>query len=301
MYPTFSTLYTEVLNRTRSLPQQSYLSSLKNAVNSIYQEIASWKEWPFFQSTGRINTVAPLTTGTVSGTQGANSLTGIGTAFSISMKGWFIQVGSDLALYEVTAVDPVNQILTFNPQLTATYTGSTFSLFPFSYTLPSDFRMPEPVTAFQLTPKLSFIGSRELMSEMRHVRFDSPRHWSIVYRSSAPQTPQIAFWPFPETVLAMQFLYQSQIPDLVNDSDPVLIPSNYRRAIIEGAMGIFYRDVLDDPQRGQISTGEYIRLRSQMCTDYAFFDDPPSIRVSSFRGFSRGGTDPVVERMVWRV
>ncbi len=302
MYSTFQSCYQEVLNRTRSLPQQSYLSPLKNAVNAIYQELCSWREWPFLQKTGRLTLVAPVTTGTLSGQAGTNTLSGSGTAFTISMIGWYLRYGSDNALYEITGVDPVSQTLTVAPVLSLGGTDLSYSVFPFSYSLPSDFRLPEPVTAFQLSPKMRFVGTREIQSDLINTRFGTPDRWTIVYRSDEPQTPQMVFFPFPAQPIVVQFLYLPQVPDLVNDSDPILIPSNYRRAIIEGAMAIFYRDVLDDPARAQISKGEYIQLRNQMCTDYGLWDDQPQLRPASFRGLQRRfGADAIIERMVWRV
>lgn len=302
MYSTFQSCYQEVLNRTRSLPQQSYLSPLKNAVNAIYQELCSWREWPFLQKTGRLSLTPPVTTGTLTGTQGSNVLTGSGSAFSLSMNNWYVMVGADQTLYEVTGVDVTAQTLTVTPSLANTYLAQDFSLFPFSYQLPSDFRIPEPITAFQLAPQMRFIGSREMQSTVTNARFGSPDRWSIAYRSSAPQTPQMVFYPFPDNPIAVQFLYLPQLPDLSADSDPILIPSNYRRAIIEGAMAIFYRDVLDAPERAQISKMEYIAIRNQMCVDYGLWDDPPQLRPKSFRGLQRRfGQDAIIERMVWRV
>ena len=302
MYSTFQSCYQEVLNRTRSLPQQSYLSPLKNAVNAVYQELCSWREWPFLQKTGRLTLVAPVNSGTLSGTAGGNQLSGTGTAFTLDMVGWYLRYGADNALYEITGVDPVGQVLTVSPSLSLTGVALDYSVFPFSYQLPSDFRMPEPITAFQLSPKMRFVGTRELQSDLINTRFGNPDRWSIAYRSSAPQTPQMVFFPFPSQPIVVQFLYLPQLPDLQGDSDPILIPSNYRRAIIEGAMAIFYRDVLDDPARAQISKAEYIQIRNQMCTDYGLWDDQPQLRPASFRGLQRRfGTDAVIERMVWRV
>lgn len=300
MYSTFQSCYQEVLNRTRSLPQQAYLSPLKNAVNAIYQELCSWREWPFLQKTGRLNLVPPVTVGTLTGIAASNTLTGSGTAFSLDNVGWYIQFGPDNVLYEITAVNPTAQTVTVSPNITITSLAQGYSMFPFSYALPSDFRIPEPVQAFQLSPPLTFIGTRELLTNLRNTYFSNPRKWSIVYRSANPQIPQMAFYPFTNISMAVQFFYLPQLPDLVNDSDPILIPSNYRRAIVEGAMGIFYRDVLDDPGRGQISTGEYIRIRNEMCSDYGLWDDAPQMRPVQFRGLGRRfGDDPVIERMMW--
>ena len=301
MYPTFVTLYGEVLNRSRSLSQQSYLPTLKNAVNAVYQELCSYREWPFFQKTGYVNTIPPVTVGTLTGIAGENTLTGSGTAFSLANQGWYIQFGPDQVLYEITAVNPTAQTVTVSPNITITSLAQGYSMFPLSYALPGDFRIPEPVTSFNISPVMSFMGSRELLSRFPNAFFSNPKSWSLIYGAASPTVPQIAFWPIPNVSMVIQFLYLSQLPDLVNDSDPVLIPSNYRRAIVEGAMSIFYRDVLDDPGRAQICSMEYLKIRGQMCADYQLFDDPPKLRPMNFRGIARGrSADPIIERMLWR-
>ncbi|MDA8150172.1 MAG: hypothetical protein M0041_03405 [Nitrospiraceae bacterium] len=288
------------MNRSRSLSQQSYLPVLKNAVNAVYQELCSYREWPFFQKSGYVNTIPPVTIGTLTGIAGTNVLTGAGTAFTLENEGWYVQFGSDQVLYQVTSVDPTAQTLSVMPNITLTSLTQGYSLFPLSYPLPGDFRIPEPVTSFNISPVMTFMGSRELLSRLPNAFFSNPKAWSLLYGAGNPTVPQIAFWPLPNVSMAVQFWYLPQLPDLLNDSDPVLIPSNYRRAIVEGAMSIFYRDVLDDPGRAQICGMEYVKIRTQMCADYSLFDDPPKLRPMNFRGIARRRyADPIIERMLW--
>lgn len=305
MYGTFNAVYTECLNRARILSTSSYLAPLKNAVNAVHKEILTKKEWPFLAKTGRINTVAPNSTGTVSGTQGQSTVTGTGTAFSLSMVGWYIRIGMGPTLYEISAVNPVGQVLTLaSPLVDATFTGQIPIIFPFAYAFPSDFQIPEDMNGFLIEPNLRHVGVREFRSLFSTFISAPPRFWAIEYRASDPQVPQLALYPIPDQEYALHFDYQQIVPDLVNDSDPILIPDPFRRSLVEGAMAILYRDVLDRPDRAAVSEGQKDRIVAEMANSLMPLDDQPEFApiTGHYRRVGRGcrGDGRTVERMTWR-
>lgn len=118
-----------------------------------------------------------------------------------------------------------------------------------------------------------------------------------------PQVPQLALYPIPDQEYALHFDYQQLIPDLVNDTDPILIPDSFRRSLVEGAMAILYRDVLDRPDRAQIAEGQSLRIMAEMANALMPLDDQPEFVpiTAHYRKLgNRLGGDGIVERMTWR-
>lgn len=304
MYPTFLSVVTECLNRARLLSNSTYLGPLQNAVNAVNKEILTKKEWPFLAKTGRVNTSPPVVSGSVSGTQGQNTVQGVGTAFALSMEGWYVRIGMGITLYEITGVDVANQILTLaSPLVDQTFNDQIPTLFPYSYAFPTDFQIPEDMKSFQIEPNLRHVGVREYRGMFSTYISGPPRYWAIDYRESNPQVPQLVLYPFPDQAYALHFDYQQLVPDLVNNSDPILIPDPFRRALVEGAMAILYRDVLDRPDRAAVSENQKDRIVAEMANSLMPLDDQPEFVpiTKNYRSIGFAGRDgDVVSRMTWR-
>jgi hypothetical protein len=104
-------------------------------VNTRYVDILDHYPWKGLEVEAVLESVAAYTTGTVSVTQGANTVVGVGTTFSGAMTGQKFQLAGDVAIYTATFVDTGDLTLDRNYEgLSAT--GAGFTIFQDEYELP---------------------------------------------------------------------------------------------------------------------------------------------------------------------
>ncbi len=305
MYATFDAAVQAVLLRSNQLSSDSIsYAAAADVVNSVHKTLLGERDWPFLQKNGAINTVPPVTTGTVSGSFLSPTVQGLNTTFVDTMVGQYIVIGNFYDYYEIIAVDVANQVLTVNPPVTMetyvqpgqVYSSMPFYIFNLSYAFPSDFRMPGETDNFLTNAPMKFVGEREFRRLSTYPFFDYPVRWSIVMRSGLPQ---LALYPFPIGAYQIVFTYFPLITDLVNTADPILIPDNYREILIQSALAEVLANQLNNPN-WQRSFKVAQDLKAAMYSDYKPWDDAPQMVPKSYR-LRAGATsdDFAIMRTVW--
>ena len=306
MYATFQEAQTAVNTRAMLDPLDPISSAIvADRVNAWHKRILGEESWPFMQEYGTIVTQGPVTgPGTVSGEFLSNQVQGTGTTFISSMVGQWIQIGTFYDIYLITAVDVATQVLTVSPPVTmetyvspgTNFTGQNFYIFPLSYPFPADFRMPSETDNFLTNAPMKFYGERTWRRYMTYPYFDYPTIWTVLQTSTGPQ---MAFYPFALGSYSITFTYFPLIQDLVNPTDPVLIPDAYRDALINGALSDVLRDSLNNPN-WQVLYKESVNLSDKMRYDYGFWDDSPQLVPHSYRKRKLiTGDEGSVLRTVW--
>ena len=305
MYNTFSEAVQGVLTRANMLTSDTIMyAAAADAVNMIHKTVLAERDWPFMQQYGKVVTQSPYTTGVVSGSYLSDQVTGSGTSFTSAMVGQYILIGTFYDFYEIISVDVTNQILTVDPVVTMetytqpsmVYTSQPFYVFPLSYTLPSNFRVPSEMDNFLTNAPMKYVGEREFRRLITYPFFDYPVAWTIL---NASGTPTLGLYPLPIGAYQIIFTYFPLINDLLNATDPVLIPDEYREILIAGSLAEILSNQLNNPN-WQKNFNRMQELKQSMASDYKVFDDQPQLRPKNYR--LRGGTsgdDFVIMRTVW--
>src|SRR5882672_9732395 len=92
------------------------------------EEVEAW-DWSFLQTNIIINAVTPISTGTVTITQGSTTVTGSGTAFPTTADKWWIRVGATLTTPVIASYVSATQLLLSAPWGAVSVVNQGFSLF----------------------------------------------------------------------------------------------------------------------------------------------------------------------------
>lgn len=136
MPTTQADLLTSILNLCGShnkLPSAIVAEFIKTENREI---VENW-DWSRRRTTVMINTVAPVTQGTISIVQGSAIVNGVGTAFVAGNVGQYLRIGED-SYYKIQSVQNGLQLTLEAVYVYPSIVGSGYSIFQFSYSLPSN-------------------------------------------------------------------------------------------------------------------------------------------------------------------
>lgn len=178
---TFGDILDAVVVRGKLKTDTATRDSLKEKINTAYQDIAWSKKYYWSKTTEPLILKAKYTTGTVTATSASDVLTGASTSWSDTYAGWSIAINNEPTIYKVLSVLSSTSIV-----ISAPYTGSTGSLksyilFKDSYGLFPNYkemrcvRLPNYISYFEeVSPeKFNSYKSKAPLSE------GIPRVWTI--------------------------------------------------------------------------------------------------------------------------
>ncbi len=131
----FSTIVSRVQDITGTGVKKADL--LKASINRGLQEATS-EDLPYLMTDGVLEMVAPVTTGTVTGTLGSKAILGSGTAFTSVMAGRKIRIGDENTYYRISSVTDATNLTLENNFVDSTEAGLSFSIYKDEYKLPAD-------------------------------------------------------------------------------------------------------------------------------------------------------------------
>ena len=114
----------------------------RNIENGL-RRVSRQRDWSFLETTTKINTKAPYSTGTVAINHGAAAVTGSGTTFPADVVGAYIEFNGEGGWYEITVRggDTSLTILDNYSNIAGTnLSGATYTIVYPLYDLPSNFR-----------------------------------------------------------------------------------------------------------------------------------------------------------------
>lgn len=259
----FQAMYQEVSASVKAYDDtvSQDLTSIKRWINMSQQYIAGKANWPFLYAHETVQTVADITTGTVSITAGDTTAT-FSSAPSVSVANWFIKFSSSDNWYRVSS----HTAGASTAVLTQSY-GESSSLSSGTYTLRKLFYATS-------TPLISILDIKETANgnslgsvSARNADVFLPLYWDAgtpyMYISSVPTSAgalQFSLLYSPSSVLNLQVRGKIRLTDLSADSDTSIIPAEYHGAVIERALYHAFRS-LDDTrsQEAKATAEEMIR------------------------------------------
>ena len=191
---TFSDLYTDLIDKTRSSSSTALLVQAKRYINSALHDMhtnpAQLMPWAIRR--GVLLTNAPYSTGTVSITTATSrtAVTGSGTlwntdsnnlGFNNARVGGKIKVGSTPEVYEVSAVGS-DTTLTLGSRYTGTtLSGASYQYFEDEYALASDFWRISDLRLFSSDMNIPLVGPMEFRRlNVRNDVVGRPKYAAII-------------------------------------------------------------------------------------------------------------------------
>ena len=310
---TFSELYTDLLNRVREqttntatlVQARRYINIGLYDMHNGFQEKCPWAE-----RQGRITTMAPYTTGTVSISQGSTTLTGSSTlwtttnAFSIAnarATGKLVINGTP-PIYEISSVGGAGTITLTSAYVGTTVSAGTYVYFEDEYDLASDFLRPLDMQFFDANREIRLI---DRTSFRRRFPQNSVRGRPVAaclldraFVSNTTPVRRISFFRPPDANYSIPYSYVTSklavtsagvaATSLVNDTDEPAIPLQYRTAIVLYGLYTWYRDKKDDARAGE-ARAQYQDMVLRIMGDTEIGERRPKVEpvMSNYRGRAR--------------
>lgn len=261
-------------------------------INESYRFIAGLRQWPWNLATKTIQTVADITTGTVSVNAGATSITfstgptpSIATDFEIQ----FTAQSDDW--YLVTTHTAGQTGATISPQFvgSSNYSSKAYIVRKKFYSLASDvdkvINMKEAINDRALV----YIDPRDLddyypdptaTNEVPHaytlLGFDSTNNW------------RVNFYPTPTTIANIQYKYYLRTTDLSGDNDLPSLPTKWHQVIVFVALATYGHPYIDDSRMSMAQSRARTMLKEMISQVSPLPDKHPVIMPWD----QRSGTKP---------
>ena len=299
---TFVDLYTAVLNRAQvalgtSTADAVSLLYAKSLVNQANHDVHIQKNWFWAERKGMLQTHASYSAGvvtialatrtTVTGTSGTDGIlpawtaavTGMG--FNNARAGGKLTFGGANDVYEATTVDTDIQITLVDRFVgTTALTAQTYLYYEDEYALASDFWRLVDIRQFSSSWAIPVIPKKDFFTRYpRNSRTAVPTSCTIIELGPGATTdwrPRVILHPAPDKVYNIPYHYITRNiaittsgvggVNLSADTDEPILPVRYRHALVEYALGLWYRDLKDD-QRAQMANQAYESVVSRIAGD----------------------------------
>lgn len=199
------------------------LRNTRRAIQSAYRIFATAARWHYFYSRGRIVTVSPQTTGTIAYDHTGGTYERMVTLTGASWPSWagFGGLIIDNIPYFI-ATRKSSSIVTLsinsNPGDDVA-AGTSYTLFRDTFPLPSDFLASDEFVNLNFGPYPMYCHPTEILLQARLQNTPAtPRHFTFTGDPHAMGTLAVRFFPMPDNVYKMDFIYQRRPrPLLVED------------------------------------------------------------------------------------
>lgn len=310
---TFSDLYGDLINRVRITSGVTATDNVaKRFINIALQDMHLGFDYkfPWAERSAFITTQAQYTTGTVTISQGSQSLTGSGSAWNtanaFSVKNMRangkIRIAGALNPYTIASVSSDTAATISAPFTESTATAQTYVYYEDDYALASDFLRPIDAQRFSDDVSIDLISRTEF--RRRYPANAVPGKPSVAcivdVAPSGNTTPirRVRFHQPPSTNLTISYAYITSNlavsstgtaqANMSADSDEPIIPLRYRHALVFWALYHWYRDKKDDA-RSEQARAEYTDVMLRVVQDVEVGAVRPQIRprVSAYASRAR--------------
>ena len=193
-------------------------------IQTSFSQIWEAHEWHARRVEALIALVADYSTGTLTATQGSDTLVGVGTTWTSAMVGRWIRIGHSNELYQVTAYASATGLTIESPTggtgwQSATTTGASYVIFQHVFKLAADVEqvlLPTREYALHET-------TREQIDALDPRRISTGTTMAWAPRELASDGAyQIELWPRPNVAGVMRVPYLKKAPTLGQSTDVLL-------------------------------------------------------------------------------
>ncbi len=280
----------EVLRHIGARQDPGTVEFVKGYINEGFQEVWNAHPWDWKAKRLRTQTVASVSTGTVTVSNGGTAVTGVGTPFTSAMEGRKFAKSIGTPWNYIEDVASATALTLTDDWLEDSLAASTFIIFQDEYELDADV---DEVTSVRLLtgtrPALRRIGLDKLE---RYQNVSSatgtPLYWYEAPKNSTTSNVVIGFWPVPSTAMAIEIRYNPVCPELIEDDDfMVMMPVDFEPLVIayalEQAANFGFLE-----NKSIISAQRYEKLLQRKINQYTSVDTPEL----AFEAFDESGYPP---------
>ena len=233
------------------------MTKLDAVINEVYRDIALKYDWEFLHKRTVINTVADITTGTISVTNDSTSVTFSSAPTPSVAQRVLIVDGNTIdpgAAYRVSAHTAGATAAT----LDAAYTGGTdtaaaYSVYGDSYDLPTDCEHVRFIRRAGFQHPMKRIDPSEMEEIKGWDRSEgSPQIYSVYdFDTTGDPTTQrqLVIHPYPDEIYRMEVHYRRSLNTELATTTRPLIPDDFAQLLVWGTLGVGYAIFLNDTER----------------------------------------------------
>ena len=205
-------------------------------INERYAAALDRRAWSALRTEATFDIAAPISTGTVSATQGSATLTFSGAGLTSAVVGRQIKVNNQAPILTITALDVGLQTATVTPAWPlANTSGTVYTIANYYVSPPDDFKafvtIVDPVRQWQLRANVT---AAEINAwDAARVNVGDP--WVVADLRFSDARPQYELWPGPSTQRGYLYVYQRQGAQLLEDDDEPIYPFRGTE-LIKGAL-----------------------------------------------------------------
>jgi len=211
---TYADLIDHLIDFTSANPSPQKVRQAKRAISDALNNFRNDFNWPYFYTTGRICTVAPYDTGTVTFDYTGGSYERQLTLSGGEWPEWaaYGQVLIGAVYYEVAERISASTIqLDINKSPHADITeATTYILVRDTYTLPSDFVNIDKLYTPESWHRIDYVHPREWLVAHRYnvTSASTPCFFTITGSPDFMGSMAIRFYPYPDSEQTIDFIYQ---------------------------------------------------------------------------------------------
>lgn len=283
---TFEEIYTQAMQKAHKDPvvDTDLLAMVKTWINVRYHEV--WSRIINIDPTAgrgetRLVTVAPYSTGTIT-TDETTTITGSGTTFTSGMVGRKFKLDSYAEIYEIAAYVSATEITLDKAINDDADDELSYKIYQDEIDLPSDCGQIVSIGQYLTANQLTKIGLRDLRDkqltypiEVDSSGYVDPAYWAYLDDST------IIVYPAPSRQICLLTDYTIDITDLSVTSDVPLLPPDFHRALVTGAIADI-REYDDDPRAAQ-DNSKFEYTINRLVSRVAYDTDPPCLEPVTYR------------------
>lgn len=274
----FSVLQSRVANET-GLDVTADATTIKAWINAAYKHVNGIFNWPWLLKHGTIQTVADITTGTVSINAASTSLTfSTGPTPSVANQYMiqFTSVSNDWYFISAHTAGATSATLATAFNGTTNISGAAYICRKVFYSLPSDLDRIVDLRQARTTSKLGAIDIRTFDKYLPDPRATGDPLYYYLAGLDSSQYWQVGIYPIPTSVENLQVRYLKTPADLSGDTDAPVIPEKFHDILVYGALYMFGHPYIDD-DRFKSALQRYADLLGEMKLNFNPVPDQANI------------------------
>lgn len=275
---TFSDLKDRVANET-GMDLTTDDTIVGEWVNSAYKHICGVLNWPWLEKQGIIQTVADITTGTVSINSGSTSLT-FSSAPSVSVANQYMIQFTDTSddWYYISSHTASSTSATLSVPFagSSNVSGVSYICRKVFYSLPSD--LDRMIDARQSIYKQK-LGAIDIRTFDRYLPDPTATGVPLYYYMVGLDTNQywqMGLYPVPTDINNIQIRYLMKPATLSSASDAPLIPEKFHDVIVMAALFMYGHPFIDDT-RFAMAERRYADMIQDMKSNYSPIPDQMTV------------------------
>jgi hypothetical protein len=219
-------------------------------INTAYRHLWERRMWSFRRTQGLIGTVGTYSTGTVSVTVGATTVTQAGATWTAAMAGRFIRFDQQEAFYGIASIAAgLGSLVLSNAYIGDTaLVNASYVIFQHRYATPTNCKH---INTLALDNKLVMRSPEYLdaTDPSRRSLSDNPIYYTMFNNNT------IELWPVPNSSFAVRCYYEKTLTPLSAEADEPILDE---QLILDYAKSQAYLQLASSPETG----AHYMQLMS---------------------------------------